>query len=176
MKTIETLDTRDLYTRKCELESLRDAVESARDDLREALVDYGFSKDEVEEGLQENTLPPSADGHEWTDENDLTNNILDLLRYLSAAKEDYDQDAQDELAELETLENEVGVSNFMHGTQLIPSDGFEDHARELAEDTYGDAALKEWPGNCIDWKQAAEELQSDYSIASYQGTDYYFRD
>lgn len=40
---------------------------------------------------------------------------------------------------------------------------FEDYAQELAEDIGAINRDSAWPNNCIDWKQAASELQMDYS-------------
>jgi len=81
-----------------------------------------------------------------------------------------------ELAELDTLESEV--TDWQYGASLIPEDEFEEHARQLAEDI---GAIDEgnrpdrWPFTCIDWSQAADELQSDYSEVTYQGVTYYYR-
>lgn len=166
---MNTIDTRDLYTRKCELESLRDAVTEAADELREALESYGFSKDEIEEAILEKSLPPVADDHVFTKE------LLDLEKALIDASDEYGTPEQEELAALEAIESEMDARAFRDGETLIPERDFEEYARELAEDCYGDAALREWPGNCIDWKQAAEELQQDYSSVEYEGTTYYFR-
>lgn len=52
---------------------------------------------------------------------------------------------------------------------------FEDYAQELAEDCgmiNKDAA---WPNTCIDWEQAATELQQDYSSVDIDGTTYWYR-
>jgi hypothetical protein len=32
-----------------------------------------------------------------------------------------------------------------------------------------------WPRNCIDWKEAAEQLQQDYSCVEFDGTTYWYR-
>src|SRR5688572_17796193 len=58
---------------------------------------------------------------------------------------------------------------------LVRDSYFKDHARELAEDI---GAIKEdagWPARCIDWEQAASELQGDYSSVEYEGVTYWYR-
>lgn len=58
---------------------------------------------------------------------------------------------------------------------LIPEDEFADHARELAEDIAAISDSDRWPLTCIDWEQAARELQHDYSCIEWDGTTYFFR-
>ena len=58
---------------------------------------------------------------------------------------------------------------------LIRESYFEDYARELADET---GALKDgaqWPYTCIDWDQAATELQQDYTGIDFDGVTYYCR-
>lgn len=58
---------------------------------------------------------------------------------------------------------------------LIRDDYFEDYARELAEDIGAIQRDAQWPNNHIDWTAAAEALQTDYSSAEVDGTDYWYR-
>lgn len=58
---------------------------------------------------------------------------------------------------------------------MIPDDEFEDYARELAEDIGAISKDTAWPYNCIDWEQAADELRSDYTSITVDGTDYLYR-
>lgn len=149
---MNTLDTRDLYKRKCELESLRDAVAEAKEALDEAGYPATTPRDQIRD----------EDEH--------------LIETLDNAQDEYGKDEQTELAELEALENEMDARTFRDGETLIPEDDFEEYARELAEDVHGDAVRNaEWPFTCIDWEQAARDLQQDYSTAEYQGETYYFR-
>jgi hypothetical protein len=46
---------------------------------------------------------------------------------------------------------------------LIRDHHFTEYAQELAEEIGAVDADAKWPNNCIDWDQAARELQTDYS-------------
>ena len=58
---------------------------------------------------------------------------------------------------------------------LIRDSYFEEYARDLAEDIGAVNADATWPNNCIDWKQAARELQMDYTCATLDGVDFWMR-
>lgn len=58
----------------------------------------------------------------------------------------------------------------------LVSDGyFECYAQELAEDCGVLDPNASWPMCCIDWAQAARELQQDYGSISIQGETYWYR-
>lgn len=164
---MKTLDTRDLYERKCELESLRDA-------LNEALEKQGEAQSALDE-FDHDRPNVAPDDEAWFEEKErLEEAVSDAEAEVESAKQDFDAWSEEELEELETLESEI--SEFMHGETLIPEDDFEDYARELAEDLHGRAIRDaQWPFTCIDWSQAAEELRMDYSEIEYQGTTYLYR-
>lgn len=161
-----TLDTRDLYKRKCELEDLKSTLETAREELQEAQAALD---------THNATEPPPGDdeGEEWTEtQAELEQAVEDAQNAVDAAAIDFDSDEAEELAELEELESEI--SGFMHGETMIPERDFEQYARQYADDI-GDCDDDRWPYCCIDWKQAAEELAMDFSTVTYQGTDYLVR-
>lgn len=58
---------------------------------------------------------------------------------------------------------------------LIREDYFEDYAKSLAEDIGAIDANAAWPNNCIDWEQAAYELEQDYTTVEYDGVTFYYR-
>lgn len=58
---------------------------------------------------------------------------------------------------------------------LIRDSYFKDYAQELAEDIGAVPANAKWPNNCIDWDQAARELQMDYSATDIGGVTYWYR-
>jgi hypothetical protein len=58
---------------------------------------------------------------------------------------------------------------------LIRESYFEDYAQELAEDIGAVNRGATWPNNCIDWKQAARELQYDYTSTQIDGVTYFYR-
>ncbi len=146
---MNTIDTRDLQERLDELESLRDAVTEAQDELTEAGIPAGTMRSEI-----------PAD-------------FLPLIEALDAAKDEFGEDEQEELAELENLASEI--SEFRHGEQMIPVRDFEEYAQELAEEIGAIPRDTAWPCTCIDWEQAARELKMDYTEVTYQGEDYYVR-
>ena len=100
------LDTRDLQDRLEELQGLKEAVEDARSTVEELLAVDASEKTET-----------------W--EADL-DDARDSLEHAESA---FTSDEQDELAELETLADEV--SEWTSGNQLIPEDDFEDSCKEL---------------------------------------------
>jgi hypothetical protein len=93
---------------------------------------------------------------------------------LDAAQTNFGPDEQKEVAELESLETEIGYG-LQNGVTLIPTSDFEDYARDLADDLGAIPRDAAWPLTCLDWAQAAKELASDYAIITYQGNDYYYR-
>ena len=58
---------------------------------------------------------------------------------------------------------------------LIRGRYFVNYARELAEDSGMVDVDAKWPNNCIDWKQAARDLQVDYTYTEINGVAYYSR-
>ena len=52
---------------------------------------------------------------------------------------------------------------------------FKDYAQELAEDIGAIPAGLGWPCTCIDWDQAARELQMDYTAVEFDGITYWVR-
>jgi hypothetical protein len=77
--------------------------------------------------------------------------------------DDPTDDDKEELKALKQLEADaIGyVSYWNYGETFILDSYFEDYARELAEDLYGEQAG--WPYRHIDWEAAADELQQDYT-------------
>lgn len=86
-----------------------------------------------------------------------------------------------ELATLEELLDDLcgnGGDELWNGdwypVTMVRDSYFRDYAKELADDcvfTRGN----EWPARCIDWDQAARELQMDYSAVEFDGVTYWYR-
>ena len=53
---------------------------------------------------------------------------------------------------------------------LIRDSYFDDYAQELAV-----CLTKRWPYTCIDWVQAARELQMDYTSTEIDGVTFWYR-
>ncbi len=82
-----------------------------------------------------------------------------------------------ELKALEALnaEGEDYAADWIHGETLIRDTYFEDYAQELADDIGAVATDAVWPYTCIDWTQAARELQMDYTQVDFDGVAYWIR-
>jgi len=103
----------------------------------------------------------------------------DIIARIEELEEDEsrDESEEEELKILKELaeEGESSFSDWEHGIGLIRDSYFEDYARSLAEDIGAIKADMDWPCNCIDWKQAAEELQQDYTSIEFDGVTYWGR-
>jgi hypothetical protein len=85
-----------------------------------------------------------------------------------------------EAAELRALkaladEAEGYAADWHHGETLIRDGYFETYAQELAEECDMIPAGNRWPLTCIDWEQAARELQQDYTAVDFDGVTYWVR-
>ena len=58
---------------------------------------------------------------------------------------------------------------------LVRDSHFKDFAQQEAEDLDLIKANASWPNNCIDWDQAARELQMDYTSTEFDGVTYWYR-
>ena len=90
-------------------------------------------------------------------------------------------DEAEELATLEELLSDLcgrGGDEQWEGdwypVTLVRDSYFQDYAQELAEDC-GFASGNKWPARCVDWEQAARELQMDYSAVEFDGVTYWYR-
>lgn len=99
---------------------------------------------------------------------------------------DDNETAQDdlfhELASLESLLSDLegnGGDEEWRGSwypiTLIRDSYFEDYAQEFADDIGAINSDATWPNNCIDWEQAAQELQQDYSTVEFGDVTYWYR-
>ena len=57
---------------------------------------------------------------------------------------------------------------------LIRESYFEAYAQELADDMGSIDQKAQWPYTCIDWEQAAKDLQQDYSSVEFHGVTYWY--
>lgn len=91
------------------------------------------------------------------------------------AESDFDAEEREEIGQLEELRDDIGETTFRDGCQLIHPRNFTDAMRELCEDI-GDVPRDLPFYIAIDWEQTAENLKADYSLATFQGQDYYWRE
>lgn len=80
-----------------------------------------------------------------------------------------------ELRILLALQDEANHGDWQYGATLIRETYFEDYARDLAEDTGAIDPNATWPANCIDWAEAASQLQMDYTAVDFDGVEYLIR-
>lgn len=59
--------------------------------------------------------------------------------------------------------------------QLIAESYFQEYAQDLAEDCGMVDTSARWPMTCIDWEQAARELQMDYRHIIIHDSTYWYR-
>jgi hypothetical protein len=90
---------------------------------------------------------------------------------------DEDPDEAAELAVLLALQEEAEgyAADWHHGEPLIRDSYFEEYAQELAEDIGAVNKNATWPNTCIDWTEAAEQLQQDYTSVDWDGVIYWIR-
>lgn len=88
----------------------------------------------------------------------------------------------EELAMLEGILSELagygGDEEFegdWYPMQLIADGYFQEYAQNLAEECGMVDTSARWPMTCIDWEQAANELQYDYSSIEIHDSTYWYR-
>lgn len=86
-------------------------------------------------------------------------------------------EVRDELAALKAFaeEGESATGTWSYGATLIRDSYFEDYARDFANDIGAIDNTARWPNTCIDWEQAASELQVDYTSVEFDGVTYWVR-
>lgn len=137
-----------------------DELRSERDDLQSTLEEACTELSNTEQGADE--------------EEDADAAVTDAQNALD------DWDGAEELAELESLLEEIGGYGGDHQwegdwypAELIADDDFAEYAEQLAEDIC--SIPDTWPHRHIDWEAAADELRHDYTPVTFRGTDYLYR-
>lgn len=118
---------------------------------------------------------------------DNTDDILDvrdIIERVEELREDEDKD-EDEAEQLRTLEallddlKGYGGDHQWNGdwypVTLVRDSYFEDFARDEAEQLDLVKPDVTWPYTCIDWEQAARELQVDYTSVEFGDVTYWYR-
>lgn len=114
------------------------------------------------------------------DSRDIIERIDELREQISELKNEKQNvdDLEEELSTLEALAEEgESLSDWEYGVTLIRDSYFKEYAQEFAEDCgyiQRDRAMQ-WPYNCIDWDEAADELLMDYTELDFNGATYYAR-
>lgn len=76
---------------------------------------------------------------------------------------------------LKSLEDQLGGLSDDYGPALIPEHRFVEYAQDFAEEVGAIPDDNQWPVYCIDWERAARELAMDYTLVTFDGTDYLIR-
>jgi hypothetical protein len=119
--------------------------------------------------------PQNAD--DVIDSRDVIETIAELIEQRESETDPWSQDDADYLATLEALADEASgyAEDWEYGETLIRDSYFEDYAMQLADDIGAIDAKAAWPLTCIDWEQAAQELQMDYTAVEFDGVTYWVR-
>lgn len=100
--------------------------------------------------------------------------VIERIAYLSDTD---DPGEQEELSSLLSLQEEAeGYSpDWRYGVGLIRDSYFTEYAQQFAEDIGAISNDQSWPNYCIDWEQAARDLQVDYTCVDFDGVEYWVR-
>ena len=125
---------------------------------------------------------------DFIDSRDVQTRINDLeidIQDIREIEDDEDNDTLPDISELEALQQELAsleafkdeamncTSEWDDGATFINEAYFETYAREFAVDIGAVNPGAQWPLDCIDWAEAAEELKQDYATAEFDGQDFY---
>ncbi len=149
----DIIDSRDVIARIEELEAEREALQLEIDD-----AEVQWLKTEA----------GTAEAHAVVDRRQAAYVALDAWTA---------SDDADELRILKALADGASgyASDWKYGETLIRDSYFRDYAEQLADDIGAIDRNASWPVNCIDWDQAARELQMDYSAVDFDGVTYWIR-
>lgn len=117
---------------------------------------------EIESDIQEEYKEYYADAIDEAFEDDSKISVMTFEAF-EAGHESYAL-----LLNLKDLRDECGDAEFINDSY------FEEYAENQARDCYD--IPEHWPYNCIDWADAAKELQVDYQSVDFEGGTFWWRD
>ena len=102
--------------------------------------------------------------------------ILERLHELEA-QDELDEDETEELDTLRDInrQGEDYASDWQYGATMIPRRDWVEYAQELAEEIGAISPDAQWPLSYIDWEEAANALEMDYSSIEVDGVEYLVR-
>ena len=86
---------------------------------------------------------------------------------------------REQLSALSALADEASgyAADWLYGETLIRDSYFREFTEQTVEDCgyFTAEQFSTWPYRCIDWEQAARELQMDYTSVDFDGVTYWIR-
>lgn len=82
---------------------------------------------------------------------------------------------EDILSELAGYGGDTEFEGDLYPVQLVADSYFQEYTQNLAEECGMVDTDARWPMTCIDWEQAARELQMDYSYIQIHDSSYWYR-
>jgi len=107
------------------------------------------------------------------DSREIIERIAELLE--DTGKLTPDEDHELWLLQVLAVEGKQDAEEWEDGATLIRESYFQEYVMELAEDIEAIPNFNTWPATCIDWEQAARELQVDYTEIEWNGVTYWVR-
>ena len=107
-----------------------------------------------------------------------TEDTLDVRDIIAAVEADEDNAPAELVALLDELKGNGGDEQWRgdwYPVTLIRDSYFKEYAQELADDIGATDRNAAWPLNCIDWEEAASDLQIDYTTVEFDGVTYWYR-
>lgn len=103
--------------------------------------------------------------------------VIDAIADLSADSAERDAAESEVLTALVALAAQGAdyAPDWEHGETLVRDSYFVEYAQELAYECDMLPADLAWPLTCIDWADAARELQFDYCAVDFDGVTYWVR-
>ena len=89
--------------------------------------------------------------------------------------EDWEKDELECLTALDQDGKGAYGDSWKYGIGLVRDSHFTEYAQKFASDTGAISDTQSWPANCIDWEQATNELQTDYTLLDFDGVEYWAR-
>lgn len=86
-----------------------------------------------------------------------------------------EESGRSELDALRKLQEQCDWGDWDYGATLIRDSYFTTYAQQFAEDIGAINSDASWPATCIDWDEAARELQMDYTSVDFAGETYWVR-
>lgn len=164
----DTIDSRDVVERIEELERELSAIECPECEGRGILA--GPEEDETGEPVE----CVACDGEGKRDYSQIAPSDLDIDAEPYASNADEFEELAI-LRELVAQIDDTAGDKASDGVCLVRDSYFQQHAQQEAEDCCDIKAADRWPFTCIDWEQAARELQMDYSVIDYDNVIYWVR-